>query len=408
MTSPGLTQEYPSLDPVDQGMLLLETAGAREDPWESSQALCRQEREEQRRREKEAKQLEKDRSKAEKEAQRSFQKKVAEVNRNDAVREIEVHFSADLETPSSLIAGALPEIKTRLDDNLCKWFFDSREDSPHPGLIRFRRHVRARWDNTTKRFYPLDQPRWEWDKSVLVLSSADDLVDMISQGGDYLNTWMADLRMIAGLSADTQIILIIKGLEKYYSKTKTLANREYTAAARAGLQPGSISTQNATITRIERDAVVAALLELQFAEKAYIVKVEKTEDIEDWIWNLAADIAVRPYKLLSKSHLSFAPPEHLRKATNSTDALELMLQEVLGITPSAASGIAAKYPTFAELMTAFERAEARGGLAKAEALLADCEIKNLRNGTASGRKLNKALAKKVYQAFRGEDSLALA
>lgn len=126
-------------------------------------------------------------------------------------------------------------------------------------------------------------------------------------------------------------------------------------------------------------------------------------EVEDWIYNLAADIALRPYKLLAKSHLP--PTEPRRKASSTTDALEAMLQEVQGITPSAAAGIAAEYPNFSTLMRAFERAERRGD---AETLLAECEIKNLKNGTASGRKLNKALAKRVYQVFRGSDSLALA
>jgi len=48
-----------------------------------------------------------------------------------------------------------------------------------------------------------------------------------------------------------------------------------------------------------------------------------------------------------------------------------MLQEVQGITQSAAAGIAAEYPTFAELMRAFEKAEKKG---TAEVLLADCEV----------------------------------
>ena len=51
-----------------------------------------------------------------------------------------------------------------------------------------------------------------------------------------------------------------------------------------------------------------------------------------------------------------------------------MLQEVQGITPSAAAGIAAEYPTFRELMEAYERAERRGGEEKAESMLKDCEV----------------------------------
>jgi crossover junction endonuclease EME1 len=93
--------------------------------------------------------------------------------------------------------------------------------------------------------------------------------------------------------------------------------------------------------------------------------------------------------MLSKSHLTFAPADGKRKAASTSDALELMLQEIQGITPSAASGIASEYTTFADLMRAFEKSEQRGGAARAEAMLEECQVKSLRNGTASGRKLNK-------------------
>lgn len=97
-----------------------------------------------------------------------------------------------------------------------------------------------------------------------------------------------------------------------------------------------------------------------------------------------------------------------------------MLQEVQGITPSAAAGIRDEYESFQVLMEAYERAEKRGGRERAEGLLQGCQvrrvalprppsnvmarrgrwssrekvltgeqIKNLRNGVASGRKLNK-------------------
>lgn len=100
--------------------------------------------------------------------------------------------------------------------------------------------------------------------------------------------------------------------------------------------------------------------------------MEKTEDIESWIWNLAADVALRPYKLLSKSHLNFAPPDRIRKASTSRDALEMFLQEVQGITESASRGIAKEWSSFKELMEAYERAESRN-TDRAEGLVQDCE-----------------------------------
>jgi hypothetical protein len=89
---------------------------------------------------------------------------------------------------------------------------------------------------------------------------------------------------------------------------------------------------------------------------------------------------------LAKSHLNFAPQDGIKKGATPGDAFELMLQEVQGITPSAAAGIAAEHSSFNELMEAFEAAERRGD---AEEMLQDCEIRNLRNGVANGRRLNK-------------------
>ena len=80
------------------------------------------------------------------------------------------------------------------------------------------------------------------------------------------------------------------------------------------------------------------------------------------------------YKLLSKSHLNFVPTDHPRKGSTPTEVLEFMLQEVQGITPSAAAGIAAVYPSFRALMEAYEKAERKGGVGRAEGMLADCEV----------------------------------
>jgi crossover junction endonuclease EME1 len=52
-----------------------------------------------------------------------------------------------------------------------------------------------------------------------------------------------------------------------------------------------------------------------------------------------------------------------------------MLQEVQGVTPSAAAGIRAEFESFKVLMDAFERAERKGGRERGEALLQDCEVK---------------------------------
>ncbi|EAL18234.1 hypothetical protein CNBK2520 [Cryptococcus deneoformans B-3501A] len=393
----------PLTEPKQNGLTREEMAAIKASEKEAKAA--------QKAKEKEARQFERDTAKAAKEAERSYQRKVAQVNKANALREIHLYLSADMCLPSSPIAGALPEIRHRIQDCQSALCFLPEPDSPIPGAIRFKRHLQARWDPGSKRFVPLDDPRWVWEKTVLVLITAEELVDKIADGGDTLGQWASDVRLLLGLATGDQVVLMIKGLQKYYSKSRSLANKDYINAARAGLEGGSAATATATaitFRRPTREQIEAEMVRLQVAEHFFLVHVEKTEDVEDWVYNIAADIALRPYKLIAKSHLNFAPAEGSRKALQPTAVLELMLQEVQGITPSAAAGITEKYPTFRRLMEAFEMEEQRGGIERAEMMLQYCEVRNLKSGHASGRNLNKALSKRVYNAFRGTDSLSLA
>lgn len=255
---------------------------------------------------------------------------------------------------------------------------------------------------------------------MLVLITAEELVDKIADadvGGredadadadvDVLAQWASDVRLLLGLAMSDQVVLMIKGLQKYYSKSRSLANKDYINAARAGLDGGSATATATTAAsngryappRPTRDQIEAGMVRLQVAEHFFLVHVEKTEDVEDWVYNIAADIALRPYKLVSKSHLNFAPAEGTKKALQPTAVLELMLQEVQGITASAAAGITEKYPTFRRLMEAFEMEEQRGGMERAEMMLQYCEVRNLKSGHASGRNLNKVSWERGFEGW---------
>jgi crossover junction endonuclease EME1 len=318
-----------------------------------------------------------------------------------------MYMSEDLRLPSSAIAASLPEIEARFKESLSAITYLSVDELPVPGIIRFKRNHTAKWDSKRKAFIPLDKPYWDWERTTLIVLAAGDLVDKLSQGGRHLIDWVKDTRLILGVAQDEPIGILIQGLGKMLAQRRAAANRQYTAAARAGLSSDATSRLDTSLRPdMDKDAIDAELVKLQVAERVFIVhresneatigltdaSVEKTEEIEDWIWNLAADVAIRPvgpvdmshtvksltidpqYKLASKSHLSFAPTDHPKKAVSITNALELMLQEVQGVTQSAAAGIAAQYPTFADLMEAFERAERSGGVAEGQSLLEDCEV----------------------------------
>ncbi|KAL1407069.1 hypothetical protein Q8F55_006482 [Vanrija albida] len=354
-----------------------------------------------------------DEAKAAKEAEKSYQKKLNDVNKlriskTDALRDIEVHLAHDLSLPSAPIAGALPEIEARLAASNSAIHTLSQTETVVGATIRFLRHVRAEWDKDTKRYIPLDQERTEWDPTVVLVCSADDVVDFVAEGDNALIEWLADLRLTLRLKKEDQVILLVRGLDKYHAKTKSLAERAFRDAARAGLSgdqsgPSSIL---ATHGRVDKSVVEAELLRAQLEEMVFVVQVEKTEEIEDWVFNLACDVAVRPFKLLSKSHLPFSAPDHPRKATEPVETLELMLQEVQGLTWSAAGSIAIRFPSFRHLMEAYEEAESGGAEAGGD-MVVGCEVRSLKNGAPSERRVGKALSKKLYHVWRGADPLAL-
>jgi hypothetical protein len=61
-----------------------------------------------------------------------------------------------------------------------------------------------------------------------------------------------------------------------------------------------------------------------------------------------------------------------------------MLQEVQGLTASAASGITEEHGSFREFMAAYEGAERRG---EGEDLVAECQIRSLKNGVPTNRRV---------------------
>ena len=106
--------------------------------------------------------------------------------------------------------------------------------------------------------------------------TAEEVVDKISHGGGMFDTWSADIRLTLGLSEINQVVVMIKGLHKYYMKTKMLANREFTAAARAGLdglsgaeREGSAAA--ALSTRPTKEVIERELVKLQVEQGCFLV-----------------------------------------------------------------------------------------------------------------------------------------
>lgn len=172
----------------------------------------------------------------------------------------------------------MPEITHRITENLSQIHFLPQEDSPIPGIIRFKRHVKARYDNTRKAWVPLDDPKWEWERTVLIIITADEVVDMItnSQGGEGLRDWAGDVKLAMGMKDSDQLIVMIKGLTKYYGKLKSLQNKEFTAAARAGVAGKDIGSAligvgAGAMGKPDKEVIEMELVKLQMDKQCFLV-----------------------------------------------------------------------------------------------------------------------------------------
>lgn len=105
----------------------------------------------------------------------------------------------------------------------------------------------------------------------MVIISAQELVDKIVLGNGALQDWAADLRMIlrGQTSTASQMVLLVKGLEQYHSRTRSLVNKEYAAAARAGLSAADSSVLHHS--RLSRADIDCEVVKLQVAEGCFMV-----------------------------------------------------------------------------------------------------------------------------------------
>lgn len=191
-------------------------------------------------------------------------------SKNDTLREIHLYLSADLQLPSCPIAAALPEITARVTENFSELHYLPDGESPIPGVIRFKRHVKSRYDHDRKAWIPLDEARWEWDGTIVVIITAEELTDMIANTG--LSVWVTDVRLALGMKPVDQLMIMIKGLAKHYSKLKSQQNREYTAAARAGLGgKEQVTAGRSAVTLIGKEEIEIELVKVQMETKCFLV-----------------------------------------------------------------------------------------------------------------------------------------
>ncbi|QRV86168.1 DNA excision repair protein ERCC-4 [Ceratobasidium sp. AG-Ba] len=141
--------------------------------------------------------------------------------------------------------------------------------------------------------------------------------------------------------------------------------------------------------KVKRDIVESSITLLQAVERCFVVHVDGPEDTAQWLFNVTSDLGIKPHKRIRDSFLPFCTDTKVKCGTSKTDTYKKMLQQIHGITESAADGVIQEVPTLRMLFEGYE--EENDVLVRYERLKS-VTISNRKDGVAKSRILNQASA----------------
>ncbi|KAK0210515.1 hypothetical protein DFS33DRAFT_1378508 [Desarmillaria ectypa] len=155
-----------------------------------------------------------------------------------------------------------------------------------------------------------------------------------------------------------------------------------------------------------RNNVYEAVASSNITCHTHHIFVESVEEAVERLYNITADIGIKPYKLIERSHLPFcADFKQVETGKTCKETWNRTLCQIPGLTFSGAQGIVDKYPTVSSLFRKY--AEYVENPTAGELLLQDCVVHARADGVQSARRLNKASSTRVHAVMCGQDDLAV-
>ncbi|CAG8585337.1 23556_t:CDS:2 [Gigaspora rosea] len=316
-------------------------------------------------RRKEEQKLERQRKKEEREAEKQREKQFQQVNKLKYDK-LEMTREMIVDIENSLMEGSLgPLIRDNLETKMM-----TLNTFQHnvPGIIKFRRKVRAEWNDELCAFVPIPEIIQE-EIYVFHYLEIETIVQFIEN--DSLHTHIRNLQKIFH---NKKLVILIKGFDGYCRKKKTQHNRTFTNAVRIGIDPGIENDvhlkKKPTMNKgPDQEKIEEEFIWLQLIAKVMIVHTKDTEETAEIIGTLSSEIAAIPYKNRN-GELNFWVENQIRAGIDHSDTWCRMLQEIQHVTEPVAKGILNKHSTIKSLYDAYNGCHTQE---EAENLLTDVE-----------------------------------
>ncbi|KAL0573619.1 hypothetical protein V5O48_008349, partial [Marasmius crinis-equi] len=329
-------------------------------------------------REKEEKKARKQQEREEKEATKAQDKEANELfkkantlknDKNAVLPEMEIILSDTLLDKHHEL---IQQLKSKLTEKKTKFGGQKREKSlfGRYKTIRWRKHHTAKWNPKELQWDPCE-PYDADERTALLWLDAEDLVKDL----DNLKAVVQDFRERLGLTArDTQTFILFYGIEKH--------------------------------PRLNHDKVEYALAGLEMTMHTHHIFCHDPYEAATRLYDLSADIAIKPHKMIERSHLPFCAETRPAVGKGPADTWKKMLAEIHRVTTEHAKGIRAVYSNYDSLMETYGKAEGEGR--RGEDLLVNCRKERRVDGQlAKNDKVGNAISKRVHTVLFGDDPLEL-
>ncbi|RAK99536.1 uncharacterized protein BO80DRAFT_126389 [Aspergillus ibericus CBS 121593] len=365
-----------------------------------AKARAREEAKAQRERDKQLEKERKQKAKEEKAREKQLAADIAEVNKlkvdkKESTTEMLIDL-ADTFKHSS-VGNATAEYMRLIKVDLS--FFSS----PIPNTVKWRRKVRATYNESLGHWEPCALHIRDEEDYVLCLITALDFVSMASASAAASNSVSDHVKQLKSAYPKCTPIYLIEGLTALMRKNNNSRNRAYQAAVRqqyeeTSTRPSRKKQQQSETPPVGDDTIEDALLDLQITHGCLIHHTTSPMESAEWIKNFTEHISTVPYRRerMDLNDSAFCMDGgQVKPGENRSDTFIKMLQEVNRVTASMAYGIATRYPSAMDLVNAMRK----DGLG----LLEDVKKSANKNGALTDSRIGPAASRRLYKVFMGLD-----
>lgn len=359
--------------------------------------------------EKERKAKEKQLAKEEKAAEKIRAAALAEVNKKRTDKKVSTP-EMIVDIPEGFDKKKHGDVEVMLKDIDVEYHF---YPSPVDNVVKWRRKVRARYNQTLGHWEPIPLRIGE-EKHAMAIVEASHLVDLILATDDDAESKSLEQHVtkIKSNFKDHKLIYLIQGLSAWMSANRNFLNRQFHAAVNnldaASSTPAVASSRRKKAAaepirrHVDDQVIEEALLRLQVHHQVLIHHTKTAAETASQIAIFTQQLSTLPYRRLrddlNAAAASFCMESGQVKTGDGTrDTYARMLQEINRITAPIAYGIMGEFESVGDLVRGMES----GGPLRLEDVRKCVDREG--NVGDDARRIGPSVSKRVWGIFTGRN-----